>query len=116
MDKTGDAVFAGAGEEGAGAEDVGAEKIVVAAPDADFGGDVEDRADAAAGVADGGLVVEGGADEADAQGFDFGGGRAGEDGDGAAGGEEFLDDVAAEETGAAGDESGVFVTGTNDVR
>ncbi|CAM3022380.1 hypothetical protein RAHE111665_11540 [Rariglobus hedericola] len=105
-------MFAATGEQGAGAEDVGAEEVVVAAPDSDFGGDVKNGVDAAAGGAHGGFVIERGADEADAAFFQVGGGCAGEHGDGATGGEEVFDKVAAEEPGAAGNEDGSrwFVT------
>jgi hypothetical protein len=105
VDETGDAVFAGAGEEGASAEDVGAVKIFVAAPDAHFGGGVEDGRDTGASGLDGGGVVERSADEADAAGLEVGRGSTAEDRDGAAGGEEALDEAAAEKAGAAGDES-----------
>ena len=106
VNEAGDAVGAAAFENRAGAEDVGAEKIAVAAPDADFGGGVENGGVAGAGGADGGGVVEGGGDEADAAGGERGVGVAREDGDGAASGEKAFDEAAAEEAGAAGDEDG----------
>ena len=51
-------------------------------------------------------VVEGRSDEPNAAGDEGWIGAAGEHGDGAARGEEACDEVAAEKTGAAGDESG----------
>ncbi len=111
VDEARDAVLASAFEERAGAEDVGAEKFVVAAPDPDFRGDVEDRADAATGGADRRRVVEGSADEPHTAGFEIGRGRAGEDRHRATGGKQACNDVAAEETGAAGDERGRVVEG-----
>lgn len=98
------AMAAGAFEERACAQDVDTEEVVVAAPDADFGGDVEDRLNVFTGGGDGGGVVERSADESDATGFQVGRGGAAEHGDTAALGEEAFHEVAAEEAGAAGDE------------
>lgn len=104
VDEVSHAVAAGAFEEGACAQDVDTEEIVVAAPDADFGGDVKEGVDVFAGGGDGGCVIERGAEEADAAGFEVGRGGAGEHGDAAALGEEAFDEAAAEEAGAAGNE------------
>jgi hypothetical protein len=106
VDKAADAVGAGTFEERAGAENVGLIEFLVGAPDADFGGDVKNSIDAGAGGGDGGGVVEGRTDETDAAFFEVGCGGAAEDGDGAAGSEQALDEMAAEKAGAAGDKSG----------
>ena len=104
VDKVSHAMAAGAFEEGACAQDVDTEEIVVAAPHADFGGNVEDGLDVFAGGGDGGGVVERSVEEADAAGFKVGRGGAAEHGDTAALGEEAFHEAAAEEAGAAGDE------------
>jgi hypothetical protein len=58
VDKVSDAVLTRSCEQSARAEDIGAKKIVVATPDADFGGGVENGGDAGAGCLNGGSVVE----------------------------------------------------------
>ena len=100
---------AAAGEDSAGAKDVGAEKISVATPDADLRGGMKNRGVTGAGGGHGRGVVEGRGDEPNAAGYEGWIGAAGEHGDGAARGEEAFDEVAAEKTGAAGDESGGMV-------
>jgi hypothetical protein len=115
VDKAADAVSAGTVEERAGAENVGLEEFLVGAPDADFGGDVKNGIDAGASGGDGAGVVERRADETDAASFKVGCGGAAEDGDGAAGSDQALDEMAAEEAGAAGDKSGGIAHGRHGI-
>ena len=93
VDEVAHAGGAGGDEEGAGAEDVGAKVVVVAAPHADAGGDVENGFDAGAGGGEVGGVgsIEGRGDEANATRGEVGRGATSQDGDGTAGGEEAFD-------------------------
>jgi hypothetical protein len=65
---------------------------------------VKDGFDAGAGSANGVGIIKRGGDEAHAACFEFGRRLAGEDSHVATGGEQALDNPAAEEAGAAGDE------------
>lgn len=104
VDEFFDAEVAAAVDDGLGAFDVGFLEVGVLAPDADFGGDVEDGVLVLAGGSDGRGVGEVGVGDLDAEGFDVGTGAPADAGDVAALGEEALGEGEADEAADAGDE------------